>query len=380
MIVGLGSVNAPTADPQTFRRRCYRIQRGKDMAFPAVPINAPRKSGTVGYLPPFVYTCRQMKMVSHDALAVLLEAAVDGNPVGRRFPGGPDASLEWYDLGRVAEVGAKPHAGAVLGVALVHLQRSEGNLGARPPVVVARVARIAVKVNREVISICLWVQEYGLGRANFTRVSSGTSFAKEISAGFSKGERTMITPIHELPPTDPECGLLNVVIDSPKGSRNKYKLDEQIGQWRLSKVLPQGMYFPYDFGFLPSTTSEDGDPVDILLIADESTFPGCVIPARLIGVIEAEQTEDAKTIRNDRLIAVVETPYNPAEYRSLAEMSGQRLDEIEAFFVAYNRIEGRQFRPIGRSGAERAQVILDEFTRTKVGKNRNGSSRRHRSK
>src|SRR5262249_48838831 len=101
----------------------------------------------------------------------------------------------------------------------------------------------------------------------------------------------MATSAHKLPTVCPDSWHLNAVIDTPKGSRNKYKFDEQHGQWRLSKVLPAGHSFPCDFGFLPSTRGEDGDPVDVLLLADEPTFPGCVVPARLIGVLEAEQTE-----------------------------------------------------------------------------------------
>ncbi len=97
----------------------------------------------------------------------------------------------------------------------------------------------------------------------------------------------MATPLNKLAAIDSESGLLNVVIDTPKGSRNKYKLDEQSGQWRLSKMLPQGMAFPYDFGFIPSTRAEDGDPIDVLLLSDEPSFPGCIVPAKLIGVIEA---------------------------------------------------------------------------------------------
>ena len=170
----------------------------------------------------------------------------------------------------------------------------------------------------------------------------------------------MATPVNALPAVDPDSGRLNVVVDTPQGSRNKYKFDEQHGQWRLSKVLPQGMYFPYDFGFIPSTRGEDGDPLDVLLLADEPAFPGCVVPARLIGVLEAEQTEGGKTIRNDRLVAVVETPYNPAEYRSLEEASPQRLDEIEHFFVSYNKMEGRQFKPLARHGADRAWELLEQ--------------------
>ena len=95
---------------------------------------------------------------------------------------------------------------------------------------------------------------------------------------------------------------------------------------------------------------------------DEPAFPGCVVPARLIGVLEAEQTEGGKTVRNDRLVAVVETPYNPAEYRSLDEVSRQRLDEVEHFFVSYNEMEGRQFKPLARRGPGRAQELLKQAT------------------
>ena len=170
----------------------------------------------------------------------------------------------------------------------------------------------------------------------------------------------MATLINKLHAVDPDSGRLNVVVDTPKGSRNKYKFDEQHQLWRLSKVLPQGLSFPYDFGFVPSTEGEDGDPVDVLLLMDEPTFPGCVVPARLIGVLEAEQTEGGETVRNDRLIAVVETPYNPAEYRSLDEVDQQHLDDIEHFFVSYNQREGRQFKPLAPRGADRAKALLNE--------------------
>jgi inorganic pyrophosphatase len=173
----------------------------------------------------------------------------------------------------------------------------------------------------------------------------------------------MATSINELPPVDPDSGRLNVVVDTPKGSRNKYKFDEQHGQCRLSKVLPQGLSFPYDFGFLPSTRGEDGDPLDVLLLMDEAAFPGCIVPARLIGVLEAEQTENGKTVRNDRLVAVVETLYNPAEFHSLEEVSRQRLDEIEHFFISYNHMEGRQFKPLARRGADHAQKLLGKATK-----------------
>jgi inorganic pyrophosphatase len=162
-----------------------------------------------------------------------------------------------------------------------------------------------------------------------------------------------------LPARDPETELLNVVVDTPKGSRNKYKWDEERGIWRLRKVLPLGASFPFDFGFVPSTRGGDGDPLDVLILMDEATFPGCVVSARLIGVLEARQTEKRKSMRNDRLVAVVETELNPPEVRSLDELDRRRIDEIERFFVSYNEMEGRRFEPLGRRGPAAAWRLVE---------------------
>jgi inorganic pyrophosphatase len=166
----------------------------------------------------------------------------------------------------------------------------------------------------------------------------------------------------ELEPIDDD-GRVRVVIDTPKGSRNKFKYDDKLGLFKLGKVLPMGAYFPFDFGFLPGTRGEDGDALDVLVLMVEPAFTGCLVPARLVGVIEAEQTEKGKTIRNDRLVAVVETPYNPAAFRKLFELGETRLGEIEHFFVAYNDMEGRQFRPTGRAGPDRAEHLVEEGIR-----------------
>src|SRR5215211_1775732 len=114
------------------------------------------------------------------------------------------------------------------------------------------------------------------------------------------------TSIYEkISPFDDEKGELNVVIETPKDSRNKYAFDEERGVFVLKGVLAAGHSFPYDFGFIPQTVGGDGDPLDVLVLMDEPALPGCLVPSRLIGVIEAEQTErDGKTERNDRLIAV----------------------------------------------------------------------------
>jgi inorganic pyrophosphatase len=163
---------------------------------------------------------------------------------------------------------------------------------------------------------------------------------------------------------NPDSELLNVVVETARGSRCKYKYDQTGGFFRLSKLLPRGATFPYNFGFVPSTRGEDGDPLDILVLTDEPVSIGAVVPVRLVGVLEAEQTErDGRTVRNDRLLAVIETPYNPPEVRSLEELGDDLVDEIEHFFVAYNEAEGRHFRPAGRHGADRAESLVEEGRR-----------------
>lgn len=151
----------------------------------------------------------------------------------------------------------------------------------------------------------------------------------------------------------------HVVIETPKGSRNKFTYDEDLHLFKLGGVLPTGHSFPYDFGFIPSTLGGDGDPLDVLVLMDESAFPGCLIHTRLIGVIEAEQTEDGKTERNDRIIAVAIHSRNHADVSKLGDLHGNIVDEIEHFFVSYNESKGKHFNPLGRGDGKRAREIIE---------------------
>ncbi|MBA3649965.1 MAG: inorganic diphosphatase [Chthoniobacterales bacterium] len=158
---------------------------------------------------------------------------------------------------------------------------------------------------------------------------------------------------------NPETNDLNAVIDTPKGSRNKYSYREKTGLFELSGVLPAGAVFPFDFGFIPQTLGGDGDPLDVLVLMDEAAFVGCIVPARLLGVIEAKQTEKGNTVRNDRLIAVaVDSPAHE-NLRSLEGLAEQRLHEIEHFFISYNEAKGKKFEPLGRFGPERARALIE---------------------
>jgi inorganic pyrophosphatase len=96
-------------------------------------------------------------------------------------------------------------------------------------------------------------------------------------------------------PSRAGAGLVHVVVDTPKGSTNKYKFDAELQVFKLSRVLPLGAQFPFDFGFIPSTAAEDGDALDVILIVDVPSFVGCLMNVRLIGVIAAEQRERRQT-------------------------------------------------------------------------------------
>ena len=159
---------------------------------------------------------------------------------------------------------------------------------------------------------------------------------------------------------DDQSHALNVIIETPKGSRNKFKYDEELGLFRLSGVLPAGAVFPFDFGFVPSTIGQDGDPLDVLVLMDEPAFAGCLVASRLIGVIEAEQTEEDETSRNDRLIAVAANSHLHRDVHALHDLSDGLLTEIEHFFVSYNAVRGKQFKPAGRHDADQAIKLVEE--------------------
>ena len=117
------------------------------------------------------------------------------------------------------------------------------------------------------------------------------------------GRRRSLADPFDLPPLDGD-GMIQVVIETPKGSRNKYSFDPKLRTFSLKKVLPAGMSFPYDFGFVPSTKAEDGDPTDVLVLMDEPAFPGCLLKCRIIGVMEGQQGKKKNGERNDRIIAI----------------------------------------------------------------------------
>jgi inorganic pyrophosphatase len=168
-----------------------------------------------------------------------------------------------------------------------------------------------------------------------------------------KQKRSLADPTSLNPGSD---GTFQVIIETPKGYRNKYSYDPEQGIFTLHKVLPEGMVFPHDFGFLPRTLAADGDPIDVLLLMDVPAFPGCLVPSRLIGVIEGEQLDGKKKIRNDRLIAVSELSHAYKDLKKLKDLPDQFVKELEAFFVNYHGLEGKQYKLLG---CKEAKVAVD---------------------
>jgi|694.fasta_scaffold61896_4 inorganic pyrophosphatase len=179
------------------------------------------------------------------------------------------------------------------------------------------------------------------------------------------GKITMMRrPQHQfaqLKAVDQATGFIHSVIESPRGCQNKYKLNEEHGYFELHRVLPYGMFFPLDFGFIPGTRADDGDPLDVLVFMDEPTFTGCVAKVRLIGAITAEQRSKAlpQWTRNDRLLAVSVVSHTHQKIGSIDDIDPGLIGELEQFFVSYNKVQGKEFKIIERVGIDSAKDLLE---------------------
>jgi inorganic pyrophosphatase len=151
---------------------------------------------------------------------------------------------------------------------------------------------------------------------------------------------------------------ITVVVETPKGSTQKYDFDPEKKWFKLKKIMPAGMVFPFDFGFIPDTKGEDGDPLDIIVISEFRSFPGCVMDCRVIGAITAQQTEKGKTVRNDRFIAIPEESLLFANINSLADLAPDVIEQLEKFFMNYNELAEKKFKPMERLDAKSALKLI----------------------
>lgn len=175
----------------------------------------------------------------------------------------------------------------------------------------------------------------------------------------AKKLKSMADPMG-LQPLEKDSGDIQVIVETPRGCRNKFAFDPKQKIFVLKKVLPAGMSFPYDFGFLPKTKADDGDAIDVLLLMDEPAFTGCLVKARIIGVIEGEQIDGKEKVRNDRLVAVAEMSHEYGHLKKLSDLPQQLLKELEEFFVNYHRLEGKKYRLLGCKGKTVAMTLIKE--------------------
>lgn len=172
--------------------------------------------------------------------------------------------------------------------------------------------------------------------------------------------RRASTPVLDrLPPIDDD-GHLRAVIESPQGSRNKLKYLPDLRTFKVSASLPAGLAFPFDFGFIPGTRAEDGDPLDVLILMDAPAYPGVLVEIRLLGIIEAEQTDgDGDPYRNDRIVAVADGSTERGDLRRLRDLDTHLLEQIETFFETYDQLLGKHFKALGRRGPNRARSVME---------------------
>jgi inorganic pyrophosphatase len=154
---------------------------------------------------------------------------------------------------------------------------------------------------------------------------------------------------------------VDTVVETPRGSAEKYSYEQESGLFRLKKILPAGMCFPYDFGFIPGTKGEDGDPLDSLVISEFKSFPGCLIECRVIGAMLAEESSKEGKLRNDRFFLVADESKVFKQLDSIKDLPEKWVNELMEFFVLYNRSEKKDFKMLELIKSKEAIKIINEY-------------------
>lgn len=162
------------------------------------------------------------------------------------------------------------------------------------------------------------------------------------------------------PFADKDQKLVNVIIETPRGSAHKFDLDHDSGLFQWSLELPAGLSFPCSFGFVPNTLAEDGDPLDIVLLIDDAIPSGTLLSCRLVGVLQVKQKEDGEWVRNDRLIAIADLSRSHADVNDISDLRQELIWDLQEFFATYNRMIERPFENVGTEGREVAYEMLNE--------------------
>jgi inorganic pyrophosphatase len=166
----------------------------------------------------------------------------------------------------------------------------------------------------------------------------------------------MLNPWHDLKPGPHPPDQVTAIIEIPAGSRNKYELCKDSGMLRLDRVLYSAVHYPGDYGFVPQTLHEDGDPIDILVRIQEPTFPGCQIDARPIGVLRMLDKGEP----DDKILAVPCHDPLHQEFFDIADLPAHYLKEVEHFFQIYKDLEGKRVEIRGWEKSDVAMQLIEE--------------------
>jgi len=153
---------------------------------------------------------------------------------------------------------------------------------------------------------------------------------------------------------------IKCIVETPKGSNAKYNYNPQLGHYELAKLLPVGLAFPYDFGYIPGTKGDDGDPLDVIIVSEFPSFPGCILDCRIIGAIKAMQYEDMNGgVRNDRYLAIPQASVLYRDIPDLRQLPGNISEELEQFFINYNKEDGKFFKPLSYVKTKKALKMIE---------------------
>jgi len=170
----------------------------------------------------------------------------------------------------------------------------------------------------------------------------------------------MANLIHTLEPGPHSPEIVRMIVEIPKNSSNKYEYDKELGVFRLDRTLYSPMHYPGDYGFIPGTLAEDNDPLDVLVSADESTFPGCMLEVRPVGLLAMVDDQGPDT----KILAVPDRNPRYDQIHTIDQIFPHILTEIEHFFTIYKELEGKKTRMEGWQGPAKArQAILDSRKR-----------------
>jgi inorganic pyrophosphatase len=173
--------------------------------------------------------------------------------------------------------------------------------------------------------------------------------------------------------------VFHVVVEAPRGSAIKLKYDPRWQAMSVSRPLPSGVTFPFDWGFVPSTRAADGDPLDAMLLWDVASYPGLVVPCRAIGVLRVEQNrvnfDPSERIRNDRIMAIPRETRRESGLTDVAALSTRLRQELEQFAIMATALEGKDARIVGWGDARAALELVRASTRLQA---RNSSMPRRR--